>query len=134
MKILSSILRIICGRQEITSNSVANSLLLGHPIYTLSANTSHNLKNSSNFLGHVLRSNEQHAHKKALGMQALQGFVYAYCSQITAYLFENCGALRAALRPYFLRSFIRGSRVKNPAFLSTGLYSASACNKALEIP
>ena len=68
-----------------------------------------------------LRSNEHRAHKKALGMQALQGFVYAYCSQITAYLFENCGALRAALRPYFLRSFIRGSRVKNPAFLRTGL-------------
>ena len=37
------------------------------------------------------------------------------------YLFENCGARRAALRPYFLRSFIRGSRVKNPAFLRTGL-------------
>ena len=28
------------------------------------------------------------------------------------YLFENCGARRAALRPYFLRSFIRGSRVR----------------------
>ena len=41
------------------------------------------------------------------------------------YLFENCGALRAALRPYFLRSFIRGSRVKNPADLRTGLYSES---------
>ena len=41
------------------------------------------------------------------------------------YLFENCGARRAALRPYFLRSFIRGSRVKNPADLRTGLYSES---------
>ena len=41
------------------------------------------------------------------------------------YRFENCGARRAALRPYFLRSFIRGSLVKNPAALSVGLYSAS---------
>ena len=50
------------------------------------------------------------------------------------YLFENCGARRAALRPYFLRSFIRGSRVKNPAFLRTGLYSESASRSALAIP
>ena len=50
------------------------------------------------------------------------------------YLFENCGALRAALRPYFLRSFIRGSRVKYPADLRVGLYSASASRSALEIP
>ena len=50
------------------------------------------------------------------------------------YLFENCGALRAALRPYFLRSFIRGSRVRNPAALRTGLYSASASRRALATP
>ena len=37
------------------------------------------------------------------------------------YLFENCGARRADLRPYFLRSFILGSRVKYPAFFRTGL-------------
>ena len=29
---------------------------------------------------------------------------------------ENWGARRAAFRPYFLRSFIRGSRVRKPAF------------------
>ena len=28
----------------------------------------------------------------------------------------NCGARRAALRPYFFLSFIRGSRVRKPAF------------------
>ena len=33
----------------------------------------------------------------------------------------NCGARRAALRPYFLRSFILGSRVRKPAALSAGL-------------
>ena len=32
----------------------------------------------------------------------------------------NCGARRAALRPYFLRSFMRGSRVRNPAAFSAG--------------
>ena len=36
------------------------------------------------------------------------------------YLLENWGARRAALRPYFLRSFIRGSRVRKPAFLRIG--------------
>ena len=37
------------------------------------------------------------------------------------YRLLNCGARRAALRPYFLRSFIRGSRVRNPAALRAGL-------------
>jgi len=34
------------------------------------------------------------------------------------YLLLNCGARRAALRPYFLRSFMRGSRVRKPAAFS----------------
>ena len=42
------------------------------------------------------------------------------------YLFENCGALLADLRPYFLRSFILGSLVRNPAFFKVGLHSSSA--------
>lgn len=32
------------------------------------------------------------------------------------YLLENWGARRAAFKPYFLRSFILGSRVRKPAF------------------
>ena len=82
------------------------------------------------------------------GMLAFQGlFLFVFCSlelkngrdegyEVTeieiflefadkSYLFENCGARRADLRPYFLRSFIRGSRVKNPAALSVGRYSPS---------
>lgn len=35
-----------------------------------------------------------------------------FCNIRLNYLLLNCGALRAALRPYFLRSFIRGSRVR----------------------
>ena len=35
------------------------------------------------------------------------GLKYSIC-----HLLENCGARRAALRPYFLRSFILGSRVR----------------------
>ena len=45
---------------------------------------------------------------------------------LSLYLFENCGALLADLRPYFLRSFILGSLVRNPAFFKVGLYSSSA--------
>ena len=33
---------------------------------------------------------------------------------------EYCGALRAFLRPSFLRSLTRGSRVRKPAFFSGG--------------
>ena len=51
------------------------------------------------------------------------------------YLFENCGALLAALRPYFFLSFILGSRVRKPAFLRTGLrFSPSYWRSALEMP
>ena len=60
--------------------------------------------------------------------------VYLHFHILYDYLLLNCGARRAALRPYFLRSFIRGSRVRNPAALRTGLYSLSASRRALEIP
>ena len=36
------------------------------------------------------------------------------------YLLENCGARRAALRPYFFLSFILGSRVRKPAAFRSG--------------
>ena len=36
-----------------------------------------------------------------------------------------CGALRAFLRPYFLLSFARASRVRRPAFFSAGRSSGS---------
>ncbi len=55
----------------------------------------------------------------------------AFC---TNYLFENCGALLAFLRPYFFLSFILGSLVRNPAFFKAALNSSSAFNSALEIP
>src|ERR1035437_2048371 len=41
------------------------------------------------------------------------------------YRFVYCGALRALFRPYFLRSFIRASRVSRPAFLRAGRKSGS---------
>src|SRR5215212_7815283 len=40
---------------------------------------------------------------------------------------EYCGALRAFLRPYFLRSMARGSRVRKPAFFSAG--RSSGCTR-----
>ncbi len=45
---------------------------------------------------------------------------------VKTYLLENWLARRAALRPYFFLSFILGSRVRKPAFLSAGLYVSSA--------
>ena len=50
------------------------------------------------------------------------------------YLLENWGARRAALRPYFLRSFIRGSRVRKPAFLRMARYSGLTSSRARETP
>ena len=50
------------------------------------------------------------------------------------YRLLNCGARRAAFRPYFFLSFIRGSLVRKPSFFRTGLYSASTWSSALAIP
>ena len=101
----------------------------------ITANPIVNLDYVSLHLGHLLSSNGKQDIQKDTTTSKLALCLFPYPpSADNPYLFENCGARRAALRPYFLRSFIRGSRVKNPAFLRTGLYSASACNKALEIP
>ena len=43
---------------------------------------------------------------------------------------EYCGALRAFLRPYFLLSFSRASRVRRPAFFSVGRSSGSSSTRA----
>ena len=43
-------------------------------------------------------------------------------------------ARRAALRPYFLRSFIRGSRVRKPALLRAGRYSSFILRRARATP
>ena len=47
------------------------------------------------------------------------------------YLLENCGARRAFLSPYFLRSLTLGSLVTKPAFLSTLRYESSLVWSAL---
>ena len=52
-----------------------------------------------------------------------QSFLYI---EIINYLLENCGARRAALRPYFFLSFILGSRVRKPAFFRAGRKVSSA--------
>ncbi len=51
---------------------------------------------------------------------------HAACCKRVYYLFENCGARRAALRPYFFLSFILGSLVKKPAFFNDDLYSSES--------
>ena len=47
--------------------------------------------------------------------------LFLFVFRLSFYLLLNCGALRALCKPYFLRSFARGSRVKKPAALSAGL-------------
>nr|DAM77474.1 MAG TPA: hypothetical protein [Caudoviricetes sp.] len=56
------------------------------------------------------------------------------CKFAFYYRLENCGARRAFFKPYFFLSFIRESRVRNPAFLRIGLKSASASFNARAIP
>ena len=48
--------------------------------------------------------------KKKTSKYNFRGFVYIN----NFYLFENCGLLLAFLRPYFLRSTTRLSRVRRP--------------------
>src|SRR5919202_5743905 len=47
---------------------------------------------------------------------------------------ENCGRLRAFLRPAFLRSFTRGSRVRKPRRLSSPRRFGSASRSARLMP
>ncbi len=44
--------------------------------------------------------------------------------------FVYCGALRARLRPYFLRSFIRGSRVRRPAWRSGRRFASGSISRS----
>ena len=66
------------------------------------------------------RVRDFHPLERAHGAQTKKPKAYSLGLYCCCYLFENCGARRAALRPYFLRSFIRGSRVKYPAFFNNG--------------
>jgi hypothetical protein len=50
------------------------------------------------------------------------------------YRLENWGARRAALSPYFFRSFMRASRVNNPAFFNVGRRFGSTRRSARAIP
>ena len=59
--------------------------------------------------------------RNAIGLLGYTYLITLQCDNLhTLYEVGDAGALRAALRPYFLRSFILGSRVRKPAFLSFG--------------
>ncbi len=62
--------------------------------------------------------------QKLLKIKKPRKFYEVFCIQfgleIGTYLLENWDARLAALRPYFFLSFIRGSLVRRPAFLSIG--------------
>jgi hypothetical protein len=63
---------------------------------------------------------------------------YMFCKRNivgrSCYLLENCGARRAPFKPYFFLSFILGSLVRKPAFLSAGRSSPSKRSNAREMP
>ena len=62
-------------------------------------------------------------------------FSIRFCCKISiSQRLLNCGARRAALRPYFLRSFIRGSRVRKPAFFRMARYSGFTSSRARLMP
>ena len=62
-------------------------------------------------------------------------FPIRFCCKIPiSQRLENCGARRAAFRPYFLRSFIRGSRVRKPAFFRMARYSGFTSSRARLMP
>ena len=64
-----------------------------------------------------------------------RGLQLSYCKILSDYLLENCGARRAALRPYFFLSFILGSLVRNPSAFSVLRYaSESTLQRAREMP
>lgn len=67
------------------------------------------------------KQNQRFENRKSPENRMVPGFLNIFELVCRAcYLLENCGARRAALRPYFLRSFIRESRVTNPAAFSAG--------------
>lgn len=57
--------------------------------------------------------------KKTPETRCFQGISFL-CNIRLNYLFENCGARRAAFKPYFFLSFILESRVRYPAFFKAG--------------
>ncbi len=88
---------------------------------------------SSRLLGYLISSQARYDHFDTLPYESpeiFRGFLIVDVD----YLFENCGALLAFLRPYFFLSFALGSLVKKPAFFKDAFVSSSARTNALEIP
>ena len=90
---------------------------------------------ASHRIRHKCHSTTNKRNRRKKGPKRMRsGLLISIFLPITAYRLLNCGALRAFLRPYFLRSFIRGSRVRYPAFFNVGLRSKSYLFNALAIP
>ena len=106
-----------CGGTKVTTNAIVTSptLCFGAAIsclilfrITVNARIQPRFRYASS--RSFLHSNELQYTKRPL-QASLRGPLYT-AIRSNPYLFENCGARRAPLRPYFLRSFIRGSRVR----------------------
>src|SRR5207237_2742956 len=66
--------------------------------------------------------------------ESLNGRLRERPLRLSAYRFENCGALRALCRPAFLRSTWRASRVRKPSRLRGTRSSGFASTSARAIP
>ena len=113
------VLWVICEPK----NSLDSSRYTPCASIRITAKTRSYLESASFLLGQLLSSNEKQYKKRVPRINS--GTLFCTAFRSNSYRFENCGARLAALRPYFLRSFIRGSRVKKPAALSVGRYSPS---------
>src|ERR1022692_4049946 len=80
-------------------------------------------------------SSEKPAHETCPRIPCLvtEGFASRFARR-SGQRFEYCDAFLAFLSPYFLRSFTRGSRVRNPALFRVGLFSGSTRIRARAIP
>ena len=89
------------------------------------------IKNRSKTMERHEKPSKISGHEKTLKPLRFQGFLMISTRDQRLL---NCGARRAALRPYFFRSFILGSRVSRPAFFSVPRSSGSVLHRARLMP
>lgn len=112
------------GRRHTALQSTENALFaLPHLAHLLTikarktaVSPSLTIKNRSKTMERHEKPPKISGHEKTLKPLRFQGFLMISTRDQRLL---NCGARRAALRPYFLRSFMRGSRVRKPAFFSS---------------
>ena len=127
------------GRRHAALQSTENALFaLPHLAHLLTikarktaVSPSLTIKNRSKTMERHEKPSKISGHEKTLKPLRFQGFLMISTRDQRLL---NCGARRAALRPYFFLSFILGSLVRKPAAFRAGLFSGSATHRAREMP